>query len=118
VRSALSFSKGERLRKRPEFVLLSEAGKSFHTAHFIIVWCVTATCHARLGVTVSRKVGNAVVRNRVKRLIREYFRLNKDKFQKADYNIIAKKGAEGLLFQDIRLELDKALSAIASSNKC
>ncbi len=118
MQSAFSFGKGERLRKRPEFLLLSEAGKSFHTAHFIVVWCVTATCHARLGVTVSRKVGNAVVRNRIKRLIREYFRLNKDIFLKADYNVIAKKGAEGLLFPDIRLELDKALSSIASGKKC
>ncbi len=118
MHSVFSFSKSERLRKRAEFLFLSDAGRRFHTVHFIIVWCDTETCHARLGVTVSKKVGNAVTRNRIKRLIREYFRHNKVHFQKADYNIIAKKGADRLLFQDICLELDKALSANVSSTKC
>lgn len=118
MQTEYSFSKYERLRKRPEFIALSQAGKSFHTAHFIIVWCDVATCHARIGITVSRKVGKAVVRNHIKRLIREYFRLNKINFKKAEYNIIAKKGAERLLFQDIHLELDRALAAIVSSRKC
>ncbi len=99
-------------------MFLFESGKSFHTAHFIIVWCDVAKSHARLGVTVSRKVGKAVARNRIKRLIREYFRQNRNKFKRADYNIIAKRGAERLLFQEIGPELDKGLSAIASSRKC
>lgn len=116
--SAFSFSKEERLRKRPDFLLLSAEGRKYHTEHFIIVWSDEATGRARLGITVSRKVGKAAVRNRIKRLIREYFRLHKELLHKADYNLIARKGADKLLFHDICLELDKAFSQVVKIVSC
>lgn len=113
-----TFSKKERLLKRPDFLRLSAAGNKFHTAHFIFVWSRGASVITRLGVTVSRKVGNAVVRNRIKRALREYYRLHKMLFFCADFNLIAKKGAEKLDVQDIRLELETALQQITSRMKC
>jgi ribonuclease P protein component len=113
-----TFSKKERLLKRPDFLRLSAAGNKFHSAHFIFVWSCATTGISRLGVTVSRKVGNAVVRNRIKRALREYYRLHKMLFFCADFNLIAKKGAEKLDVRDIRLELDTALQRITSRNKC
>jgi ribonuclease P protein component len=118
VPQAFSFSKQERLRKRPEYLYLSGSGRKFHTEHFIIVRSGEVTGQTRLGITVSRKVGKAVVRNRIKRLVREYYRLHKKLFGGADYNLIAKKGADKLLFSDICQELDKVLIQIASRMKC
>jgi ribonuclease P protein component len=49
---------------------------------------------SRLGITVSRRVGNAVVRNRIKRRVREWFRREKDQFQTGvDLVVIARAGA-------------------------
>lgn len=56
----------------------------------------------RLGITVTKKVGNAVVRNRIKRLCREFFRFNKHNITGHwDINIIAKKQAAGLSAKDV-----------------
>ena len=111
-------AKDERLRKRAEYLLLSANGKKNHTEHFLLVWSAEATGRTRLGITVRRKVGKAVVRNRIKRLIREYFRLHKELFEKADYNVIAKRGAGKLSLHELSLELDKALTQNMSRKKC
>jgi ribonuclease P protein component len=110
--------KDERVRKRADYLLLSAQGKKTHTEHFLILCSKEATDRTRLGITVSRKVGKAVARNRIKRLVREYFRLHKCLFEKKDYNVIAKKGAGRLSFSEVSFELDKALSQNLSSMRC
>ncbi len=65
----------------------------------------------RLGVTASKKVGGAVQRNRVKRLVREYFRCNYSKLdQLVDISIIAKKGASDLFYDALSDELSLLLT--------
>jgi ribonuclease P protein component len=101
-------SKNERLLKRPQFLLVSEEGQKIHAAHFLVLAHVSGGS-TRIGITASRKVGNAVCRNRIRRLVREFFRTNKHLFVAADYNIIAKRGAEQLKYQQVCGELAHAL---------
>jgi ribonuclease P protein component len=72
------FPKAERIRKRAEFLSVQRNGIKGHADHFLIFHRAGSGATTRLGVTVTKKVGGAVVRNRIKRLIREVFRQNKD----------------------------------------
>ena len=76
MRAHLSFAAVDRLHRSAEFLRLQRDGARFQSPHFVLY--AGSLDHeperSRLGVTVSRKIGNAVVRNRVKRRVRECFR--------------------------------------------
>jgi len=102
--------KSARLTKRSEFLTLSQKGKRIHTSHFIVLSMVNDTGEDRLGITVTTRVGNAVVRNRIKRLVREFFRRRKKTTsQPQNMVIIAKRGAEKLSLSEVAGELRGAL---------
>jgi ribonuclease P protein component len=72
-----SFGRSRRLRRRREFLAVQEGGRRVAGAHYLLFALPrpgAAAQGARLGITVSRKVGGAVVRNRVKRWVRESYR--------------------------------------------
>ena len=113
-----SYTKADRLRKRSELVYVSQFGEKIENRHFIAYCCPGQSETVRLGVTVTKRVGKAVTRNRIKRSIREHFRLNRKQFHSnLDMNIIAKKQAADLtteetfsslkgLFEKIKRECD------------
>lgn len=72
----MKFPPQRRVRKRPEFQHIARAGRRIATAHF--VWIIARAAEeqqpSRLGVTVSKKVGNSARRSRVKRVLRAAFR--------------------------------------------
>src|SRR2546427_3523174 len=68
-----SFPKAARLRRRMDFLSIQREGRRRHTAHFVVIRRPAAGDLSRLGITVSSRVGNSPVRNRIKRLIREAF---------------------------------------------
>ncbi|MBA3541496.1 MAG: ribonuclease P protein component [Deltaproteobacteria bacterium] len=67
-----------RLRQRADYVAVQSGGTKVHGRHLLAITRRRAQPElaGRLGLTVTKKVGNAVVRNRIKRLVREWMRLH------------------------------------------
>ncbi|MBW2656515.1 MAG: ribonuclease P protein component, partial [Deltaproteobacteria bacterium] len=64
-----TFTKADRILKRPEFIALSKSGRRVQNTEFIAYFLHAQYNRSRLGVTVTKKVGQAVERNRIKRLV-------------------------------------------------
>ncbi|KAA0889712.1 ribonuclease P protein component [Oryzomonas rubra] len=109
------FPKSARLRKRLEFLRLLNSPHKFATKGFLVVWQENDGSQARLGVTVSKKVGNAVVRNRVKRYTRETFRQMRLLLPCVDLNVVARRESAMMDFGAARRELEKAFRHIGIS---
>ena len=92
------FPKSRRLRKRADIVRVQRTGNALHSRYFVVV-CDGVSDDVpnagRLGITVSKKVGNAVVRNQVKRLVREFVRTAQPPWlvKHLDVVVIAKRQA-------------------------
>ncbi len=91
-----------RLRKREEFSKVYRHGQSTANLKFVLYYMKNKrTDHFHLGVSVSKKVGSAVVRNRIRRLVKEVVRLNADRIKiNFDLIFIAKKAADGLTYDE------------------
>lgn len=79
-----TFPKSRRLLKSTEFDAVFAARRSRADKRIVIYTLANELGHPRLGLVVSRKVGNAVARNRWKRLLREAFRLIQDELPAVD----------------------------------
>lgn len=75
-RPPLGISKEMRLRRRGDYLEVQSTGRKLHGRHLLALVHrrPDPTLAGRLGITVTRKVGNAVVRNRIRRLVREWMR--------------------------------------------
>ena len=108
-----AFPKAARLRKRPEFLKLSHTGRKIHTPNFIVIFGKNERGESRLGITVSGKVGNAVARNKIKRLVREFFRRRRSALpQDLDVLVIAKKSAIDVPLSLVEGELRGSLGCL------
>lgn len=103
------FTKAERLRHRRDYLRAQAQGKRWHTRHFGVVLAPMAEAHPRLGLVVTRRLGKAVQRNRVKRMLREFFRRHRAGLPAADLIIMAKKGAADLGYHQVHEELSRLL---------
>jgi ribonuclease P protein component len=115
VHARNAYPQSFRLRKRSEFLDLREAAQKFASRGILVVWQVNNREHARLGVTVSKKIGCAVIRNRIKRFVRETFRSNRSLLPAVDLNVIARSDAASMDFHDLKRELLKAFRHLGVS---
>lgn len=101
-----SYRKLERITKHSRYRAIYAQGVWGSSRHFTTITCINDKEVRRLGITVTKKAGNAVKRNRIKRLIREFFRLNKCLFP-AGYDVIimAKRNMPSLKYQEVHREL-------------
>jgi ribonuclease P protein component len=91
------FTKRDRLLKRSDFLKIALNGTKVYNKHFVLIYSSNEKRESRLGITVTKRVGKSVMRNRIKRYCREFFRLNRCIISgKRDINIIAKKNVLSL----------------------
>ena len=109
-----SFTRADRILKHSDFLRISRYGRKLTNRYFVVIFCPGRFKRTRLGITVSKKVGHAVERNRIKRIFREYFRLNRHKITGFwDINIIARKETAGLTSGQALLSFQKVFDKIS-----
>ncbi len=107
------------LNKNTMFLRVYSKGRS-SANRYLAVYTLKAkrVPGVRLGITVSKKVGCAVVRNRIKRLIRESYRLSEDKIKNgADIVVVARRNAAGADYKAINGALQSLLAKLSLLNE-
>jgi ribonuclease P protein component len=105
-----------RLRQRADYVGVQSEGRKLHGRHILAIarQREESAASGRLGITVTRKVGNAVTRNRIKRLLREWLRLNGWIPRGWDVVVVAKDSAAGQLHpEDFGSDLTRILRQLS-----
>ncbi|MDY3015556.1 ribonuclease P protein component [Blautia sp.] len=96
----------ESLKKNSDFQQVYRHGTSYANRYLVMYVLENQYMKNRLGISVSKKVGNSVVRHRVTRLIRESYRLNEQLFKKSlDIVVIARPSAKEKSYQEIESAL-------------
>ena len=107
------FGKDLRVRSSREFAAIQKKGRKLHSRNFVVLFLRQgAPGSSRFGFSVSRKVGNAVARNHLKRRLREMFRIHRRELAAGrDFVVIAKPGAAKLSYAELVEELRGPLSS-------
>ncbi|MCI1859503.1 MAG: ribonuclease P protein component [Sporolactobacillus sp.] len=94
----------KRLKKNKDFQVVFKQGQSFANRQFVIyLWKNPAHPYSRLGLSVSKKMGNAVMRNHIKRHVREIFReLESNLVPGYDYVIISRRPVRTMSHHEMR----------------
>jgi ribonuclease P protein component len=112
-----AFPKPNRLAKRREFLRVYEAGRKVFSRYTVVFIATNDLPHSRLGITATKKLGKANVRNRLKRWTRETYRRRREPLdldaRSLDIVINVKPNAAGTTFEDFSLDLGKILERIA-----
>jgi ribonuclease P protein component len=117
VDARLTLAASQRLRRKSEFDLVHARGARFGDAYFAVIARANDLPQPRLGLAVSVKTaGNAVERNRIRRLVRETFRLHQHELPRVDLVVNARPKARGADAAALRSSLDSLWKKV--SERC
>jgi len=99
----MKYPNSETLKKHKDFQAVYQDGRSYANRYLVLYVKENGLKKNRLGISVSKKVGNSVVRHRITRLVRESYRLREDMFNSGlDMVVIARVNAKGRSFEEIQ----------------
>lgn len=84
----MDFKKTKGLKKDSDFRKVYKHGKSFANKYLVMYILENKSDSSRVGISVSKKVGNAITRNKIRRRIKESYRLNIDENVKGGFDIV------------------------------
>lgn len=100
------FPQEERLRTDREFAEVVRKGERIGTAHFTVYRDTRGGERRQVGISAGKRAGKSVIRNRMKRLLREFYRLSKEAFPKGTRTaIVVRKTPENPALDTVRAEL-------------
>ncbi|MBD5547718.1 MAG: ribonuclease P protein component [Lachnospiraceae bacterium] len=102
----MSYEFSESLKKNYDFQRVYKKGKSYANKYLVMYVLENQTEKNRLGISVSKKVGNSIVRHKITRLIRESYRLHENIFNSGlDIVVIARNSASSVSYWEIESAL-------------
>lgn len=90
----MKYKYSQSLKKNSDFQFVYKNGKSYANKYLVMYVLENDQIVNRLGISVSKKVGNSVVRHRITRLIRESYRLHETCFYKNGFNDMSNSGLD------------------------
>lgn len=109
-----ALSKKHRIRKRRDFLRVQRFGTRVSVKFFTLVGrAIPLNTEGRLGLTVSKAVGKAHVRNLVKRRLRHILRENRTLFSSHDLVVVAQPSIVSISFEELQTELLRALALLS-----
>lgn len=110
LKGSFRFRKEERITRPQEFKKILKLGKRISSRNFVFYMKESENPLHRLGIIIKKEIGPAILRNRIKRYIREFFRQNKSQIKNFyDIIIMVKKGCSINRYQETEEELKKIL---------
>jgi len=107
-----TFPPSARLRKRREFLAVYEHGVRVPGALLVLFVAPRPEGGARLGITTTRRVGSAVVRNRLRRLVRELFRRHRHRMGSWDIVVNVRAAARGATYREMEADWRRLLRRV------
>jgi ribonuclease P protein component len=112
--------KEKRLAKRREFLRVYDAGRKWFSRYCVVFAAANALPYSRLGITATKKLGKATVRNRLKRWTREVYRRQREPLALDSYSLDVivniKPNAADARFDDFRDDLQRSLRKVVKES--
>jgi ribonuclease P protein component len=107
------FGKSYRLLRPADFQHVFQGGRRRSAGNLAVYWRPNRLAHPRIGIAISRKcTRSAVIRNRIKRVVREAFRVRKERLGGVDIVFLAHAGAATHDTKQLRAIVDSHLAEL------